>query len=170
MAFMIEIEKDAASVEHGSGDAEGTLIIHVGDQSFTATADPSQANRFSIVIDGVKKTIHTAKAPNGVWVWMDGKARLVSEIKKTRGAAGGSVSTIVTPPMPGVVVRVSVAIGEIVTKGQELVVVSAMKMETSLNAPYNGTVASINTEEGQQVNPGDVLVDVDEDKNEVSDE
>ena len=46
------------------------------------------------------------------------------------------------------------------------VVVSAMKMETTLKAPYNGTVMQINTAEGEKVMPGEILADIKEIKEE----
>ena len=62
--------------------------------------------------------------------------------------------------MPAVVQDVLVAVGDEVEKGQKLVVVSAMKMESTLVAPYAGTVAAVNTEVGAKANPGDVLVEI----------
>ena len=66
----------------------------------------------------------------------------------------------VTPPMPAVVVRLLVQEGEAVVKGQGLVVVSAMKMETTLKAPVDGVVKKINTGLQAKVMPGDRLVEI----------
>ena len=66
----------------------------------------------------------------------------------------------VTPPMPGQVIAIEVAAGDTVEKGQIVAVVSAMKMETPLKAPYAGEVTAVNTEVGAQVNPGDILVEI----------
>ena len=68
----------------------------------------------------------------------------------------------VTPPMPAVVVRLLVREGETVVKGQGLVVVSAMKMETTLKAPQDGVVRKINTALQAKVMPGDRLVEIEE--------
>ena len=62
--------------------------------------------------------------------------------------------------MPAVVQNVLVEVDQVVDKGQPLVVVSAMKMESTLVAPYPGTVAAVNTEVGAKVNPGDILVEI----------
>ena len=67
-----------------------------------------------------------------------------------------------TPPFPATVVKVLVAAGAAVDKGQGLVVVSAMKTEMTLKAPHAGAVRAINCKEGQSVSPGDVLVELDE--------
>ena len=61
---------------------------------------------------------------------------------------------------PASVVRVLVEVGREVVKGQGLVVVSAMKMEMTLVAPYSGTVKAVNTLVGAQVSPGEILVEI----------
>jgi 3-methylcrotonyl-CoA carboxylase alpha subunit len=66
----------------------------------------------------------------------------------------------VTPPMPSVVVRIMASVGDEVKKGQGVVVVSAMKMETTLQAPFSGLVRGINCAEGDKVMPGQILVDI----------
>jgi biotin carboxyl carrier protein len=85
--------------------------------------------------------------------------------RKRRGRTGSAEEPgQVTPPMPAVVVRLLVREGETVAKGQGLVVVSAMKMETTLKAPADGVVRKINTALQAKVMPGDRLVDIDEGK------
>ena len=82
--------------------------------------------------------------------------------KRKKGVA--DMPTEVTPPMPSVIMKVLVEKGSRVTKGDGVVVVSAMKMETTLNAPYDGIVTSINTAEGEKAMPGDILVDIEKDE------
>ncbi|MEO6113576.1 MAG: biotin/lipoyl-containing protein, partial [Sphingomicrobium sp.] len=54
-------------------------------------------------------------------------------------------------PMPGKVTAVEVSQDDTVAKGQRLLTLEAMKMEHGLTAPYDGTVAELNAEPGQQV-------------------
>jgi biotin carboxyl carrier protein len=61
-------------------------------------------------------------------------------------------------PMPGVVLKILVAVGDDVTKGTPLLILEAMKMEHQLTAPRDGTIASINCKEGELVQPGLDLV------------
>jgi len=68
----------------------------------------------------------------------------------------------VTPPMPAVVVRILIHEGDRVKRGQGLIVVTAMKMETTLVAPSDGRVKKINTSEGAKVVPGEILVEIEE--------
>jgi acetyl-CoA/propionyl-CoA carboxylase, biotin carboxylase, biotin carboxyl carrier protein len=69
-------------------------------------------------------------------------------------------SSSVTAPMPGTVVRVSVAAGEKVEARRPLVVLEAMKMETPLTAPYDATVKAVHVEEGDRVVGGALLVEL----------
>ena len=65
-------------------------------------------------------------------------------------------------PMPGRILRVAAPAGVAVTEGAVLIVMEAMKMEHSIKAPHNGTVAEVRCREGDQVEAGEVLVVVEE--------
>lgn len=54
-------------------------------------------------------------------------------------------------PMPGKIIAVDVAAGDAVTKGQKLLTLEAMKMEHTLTAPFDGTVAELVAVPGAQV-------------------
>lgn len=70
-------------------------------------------------------------------------------------SAGG---TVITCPMPGTIIDIKVAVGQIVSEGQVLVIFEAMKMENEIVAPFAGTVASINVNKGDTVDSGSVLL------------
>jgi 3-methylcrotonyl-CoA carboxylase alpha subunit len=65
--------------------------------------------------------------------------------------------------MPGTVLRVSAASGEEVSQGQVLMILEAMKMELTVTAPFDGTVAEVKVSEGDQVTARQLLVRVSED-------
>jgi biotin carboxyl carrier protein len=64
----------------------------------------------------------------------------------------------VTCPMPGIVFKICVAVGEQVADGQEVLVLDAMKMESPVYTQGAGTVVAILVKEGDSVSEGQVLV------------
>jgi biotin carboxyl carrier protein len=69
--------------------------------------------------------------------------------------AGGHA---VTSPMPGLVFKIGVAVGQQVAQDQELLVLEAMKMESPVYAHCAGTVAAILVKQGDAVSEGQVLI------------
>lgn len=64
-------------------------------------------------------------------------------------------------PMLGEVINVCVKVGDHVNKGDRLIVLSAMKMETVVSAPKAGTVTEVAVDKGMSLKPGDLLVEID---------
>lgn len=60
-------------------------------------------------------------------------------------------------PLPGVILEVKVKEGDMVKRGQTLLILEAMKMENEIMAPCDGTVASVSVTKGASVNTGDLL-------------
>ena len=65
---------------------------------------------------------------------------------------------IVASPMPGKVVRIPVKAGDLVTAGQTLVVVEAMKMQSEFKASHDKTVVEVLVKEGDTVNAHQVMM------------
>jgi acyl-CoA carboxylase subunit alpha len=72
-------------------------------------------------------------------------------------AAAAVAEGSLVAPMPGAVVAVSVAAGDVVTAGQQLLVLEAMKMQHPVVAPTAGIVRSLEVAVGTQVEAGAVL-------------
>ncbi|MDA9008741.1 pyruvate carboxylase [Alphaproteobacteria bacterium] len=72
---------------------------------------------------------------------------------KSSGAEGE-----VAAPMPGSIVTVEISVGETVSKGQVLLTIEAMKMETSLFAEKDGKVEEVHVQTGDRVDVKDLLV------------
>lgn len=64
--------------------------------------------------------------------------------------------------MPGKVETVLVKTGDVVEKGQKVLVCEAMKMKTPIASPCSGTVAEVKVEPGTRINAGNVLIVIDE--------
>ena len=63
----------------------------------------------------------------------------------------------VCAPMPGNILSVNVNAGDVVKRGQVLLILEAMKMENEIMAPCDGTIASVNTSKGSAVESGALL-------------
>lgn len=62
-------------------------------------------------------------------------------------------------PMPGLIVGISVQPGDVVSKGDSLLILEAMKMENMLKAPGDATIKTIRVGKGDRVEKGQVLVE-----------
>jgi acetyl/propionyl-CoA carboxylase alpha subunit len=76
--------------------------------------------------------------------------------------AQGAERSALTAPMPGTVIRVSVARGDRVAARQTLLVLEAMKMETPIVSPYEAVVRDVHVQEGDRVAGGALLVELEE--------
>jgi biotin carboxyl carrier protein len=128
---------------HASRTADGTpvadLVVAVGGRIVRACVVRT-GDRLLVAFDGGAHTVDLGDAP-------------------PRGGAAGGVGTVVAP-MPGKIVQVLVAVGDAVEPGQPLVVLEAMKMETTLRSEVAGTVASVPVAPAETVDAGAVLVEV----------
>ncbi len=61
-------------------------------------------------------------------------------------------------PMPGMVVKVSVQVGDAIARGHKLLTLEAMKMQTTLAADRDGRVAEVLVQPGTQVETGDLVI------------
>jgi len=81
-----------------------------------------------------------------------------------KAAQAAKVATItgkpIVAPIPGTVLSISVKVGDKVTKGQELLVLEAMKMENSITSDYTGTVKQILCEVGEAVGANVPMFDI----------
>ena len=71
-------------------------------------------------------------------------------------------SSTIVAPMPGTVIKVNVRPGSVVKAREPLLVLEAMKMETPLLSPYDGTVRAVHVKEGDRVAGSALLVELDD--------
>ena len=111
--------------------------------------------RFVVRARGESPSRYTSRAtPRTLHLFWDGVAyRLVEAREGARPAARHDTGAL-EAPMPGRVSAVKVAVGQRVAKGEELLVVEAMKMENALRAPRDGVVRALHASVGEMVAPG----------------
>ncbi len=86
------------------------------------------------------------------------RAGLVERAQRTDNAQQGGGPLEVRAIIPGRIMEISVAVGDAVAAGQQLLVVEAMKMQNELRAPRAGTVERIVPGIGDTIDLGDLLV------------
>jgi len=87
---------------------------------------------------------------------LDERTRSIRDL--SAATAGPTGPAPIIAPMPGLIVRVNVSVGDRVEAGQGLVVMEAMKMENELRAIAPGTVRSVEVSPGTAVEKGALLV------------
>jgi biotin carboxyl carrier protein len=127
---------------------------------------------FSIEIrDGVILVDGTAvEPPRQAWSIADGDTRWVFlngevfefEVQRQGRRKPAAHHASLSAPMPATVLRINVAPGDTVKRGATLLVLEAMKMELPVRAPGDGIVTAISCREGDLVQPGAPLIEMDE--------
>ena len=94
-------------------------------------------------------TLHFARDASTLHLFWDGVAYRLLEAREAARPAARHDTGALEAPMPGRVSAVKVAVGQRVAKGEELLVVEAMKMENALRAPKAGVVRALARERGR---------------------
>lgn len=116
-----------------------------------------EGDEAEIRIDGRTHFVPYVIQGSSVHFAFDGELWMVEVEEKGRSRARHRDHSM-EAPMPGVVLRILAADGDVVAKGAPLLILEAMKMEHQITAPRDGTIAKINCREGELVQPGVELV------------
>jgi oxaloacetate decarboxylase alpha subunit len=107
---------------------------------------------YTVSVEGVQYSVSVA---NGGDISAIAQVGTPSELAPRIIAADGEP---VSAPLAGNVVKVLVKAGQVVQEGDSLLIIEAMKMETSISAPRSGTVADVKVQSGDACAVGDSLV------------
>jgi pyruvate carboxylase subunit B len=146
-----EVEAGGERVRAGVTDVEGTPVrlVTIGDQVHRVVARRHrERGRYTLWIDGYRYEVEA----------LDERTRAIRDLSGARAGPSGPAPLVA--PMPGLVVRVAVAVGDAVQAGQALVVMEAMKMENELRSSATGTVKAVLAAPGTAVEKGAVLVEL----------
>jgi biotin carboxyl carrier protein len=134
--------------------------VQIDDQRFTVTA---AAPGVYVVDDGTRQwQVAVADAANARWVSVNGQVAVIdvgttaSAGPRPRRAAADSMMS----PMPATVVKVLVEPGRTIAAGEVVLVLEAMKMELPIRSPRDGVVAAVRCTQGELVQPGVALVEL----------
>ncbi len=130
-------------------DIEGSpvVMVRIGSEVFRVVEEKRDGRgRYFLWVDGYRFDVEA----------LDERRRALRDLSVAN--AGPSGPAPIVAPMPGLIVRVDVAVGDMVEAGQGVVVMEAMKMENELRATAAGKVRSVEVSPGAAVEKGALLV------------
>ncbi len=151
-----------------------TLRVKVGERWYTVEISDPTADPIVALVDGEEVQVHIARAdrfakpepaavpaPTPVAPAPSRPTPTVPPAPAAvpAAASAGPIKQFKTP-MPGVILSVSVQVGDQVVTGDEICVLEAMKMQQTLRADWSGIVTKVHVGAGQQVLDGDPIVDL----------
>jgi len=147
LKYRLTIADSTAEVDVSTSDAKDNALFSMGDKAYPVLYAALSDNSYHLTVEGRTTKVFVARGNQGKFIFVKGCGYLVQDaderlLQKTR--------------------RILIHEGDRVKRGQGLIVVTAMKMETTLVAPSDGRVKKINTSEGAKVVPGEILVEIEE--------
>ena len=132
--------------------------LRLGDQEYRVETQPGR-----VLVNGVE----TVPEPRALvaadgdtrWVFVDGEV-FAFEVQRSRTRRAAAHQGTLSAPMPATVRKINVQPGGAVKKGDTLLVLEAMKMELPVRAPADGIIKTVTCAEGDLVQPGVVLVEL----------
>ncbi|XP_036153034.1 propionyl-CoA carboxylase alpha chain, mitochondrial isoform X2 [Myotis myotis] len=161
-------------------DEVHTAVASNNGKTFSVEVDGSKLNvtstwnlaspLLSVNVDGTQRTIQclSREAGGNMSIQFLGTVykvhiltKLAAELNKFMlEKVAEDTSSTLRSPMPGLVVAISVKPGDMVSEGQEICVIEAMKMQNSMTAGKTGKVKSVHCKAGDTVGEGDLLVEL----------
>ncbi len=137
------------------------------EKEIQVSAKALGVGQFQFTLDNIIYKCSVAKDGSNRFIHLDGEdyeLKRVSEIEEEfeETEEEGSLVSL----MPGRIVKVLVKPGDRVKKGQDLIVIEAMKMENKIVAPFDGTVTKVFFPEGDQIEANVPLMEIEEEKSE----
>ena len=145
------VEADGKMTTAHLTELEGTPVrlVTIGDAVHRVIARRGATRgRYTVWLDGYRYEVEA----------LDERSRAIRELSGASAALSGPAPLVA--PMPGMIVRVAVQVGEVVQAGQSLIVMEAMKMENELRATAAGTVKVVLAQPGTAVEKGAVLLEL----------
>jgi biotin carboxyl carrier protein len=137
-----------------------SATLTVGGRGHRCALQDLGAGEYRLAVDGKTHRVWVVVHRGHAYVHAFGRAWELEVLdpaaRAQRGAYGGDA--VATAPMPGTVVQVMVAAGDRVHRGQPLLVIESMKMQTEITARRDGTVEQVYVAQNQTFDRGARLV------------
>ncbi len=164
MAFIAKLGERTYTVEIEEV-GKALYRIAVDGNEFFVDGKKTGLTNYSLIVDNRSFEVDVDISEDEYRVLVDGRSYHVQLADERRMRLGGLQSGIqlqgrqeVSVPMPGKVIAVLVGEGDRVEKGQELVIVEAMKMENEVRCPIAGDIQEVRVKAGDALEAGAILV------------
>jgi biotin carboxyl carrier protein len=136
----------------------------IGDRTIEVEIVRADAERgkLELLIDNQRVTAYVSADGAKRWVTVNGQTLMLTKPAagaKRRGSGHDHGSGLVAP-MPGLVRSVNIVEGDVVVKGQTLLLLEAMKMEIRIQAPMDGVITALKVKAGQTVEREQILAEI----------
>ncbi|HTW51221.1 MAG TPA: biotin/lipoyl-containing protein, partial [Stellaceae bacterium] len=146
--------REVAAATEGGG-----WVLQIGERDITAAARFAPDGAVTLTLDGAQSRALVLDHGDDIAVFIGGAGWCLARADPLAPPAGADVHAgRLSAPMPGRVVQLLVAVGDVVSQGQPLIVVEAMKMEHTIAAPRDGTVEAVRYAVGDLVEEGAELI------------
>jgi len=142
----------------------GGYRLHVNALQLPVKLLPRGDDLHELIVHDDSHRVFIAQRGDEVHVHLDGEThslRYVHSLSRFAGENKDEGEAVARAPMPGAVIAVSVEAGQQVQRGQPLMVIESMKMETTISAACDGTVQALHVSVGQTFDRDAVLVTLD---------
>jgi propionyl-CoA carboxylase alpha chain len=151
-----------------AADHDGSTVTFADGQAMRVTSDWRPGDPLArLTVDGAALVLKAGKIPGGFRIRTRG-ADLKVHVRSPRQAELARLmpeklppdtSKMLLCPMPGLVVKIEVEVGQEVQEGQSLCTVEAMKMENILRAERRGIVTKINAGPGDSLAVDEIIME-----------
>lgn len=137
--------------------------LHLGERTVPVNLQPEDDGSAVLTVDGLSQRVLVAVRGDEVFVHLDGAAyglRYQHPLDRLAASLHGAAEDSVRAPMPGSLVALHVKPGQEVKKGETLLVMESMKMETTIAAPRDGVIEAVHFAAGQTFDRDALLLEL----------
>lgn len=132
--------------------APSGYLLHIGENCVAVALAARGEHVHELLVGDHSERIYVAVRGDEVHVHLDGEAhtlRYTHNLERFAGQEQDEAEAVSRAPMPGAVIAVHVQEGQTVARGEVMVVIESMKMETAICAGHDGKVQKLHVVAGQ---------------------
>ena len=140
-----------------------TYKLKINGNAYEVAINSIEGNIADVTVNGASYQVEMENAPAAAVAAPAVQAPAAQPAAATAAPAAqppSGAGTKVTSPLPGVIIEVSVKVGDAVKAGQKVAVIEAMKMENEISATKDGTISAIHVSKGDSVLEGADVVSI----------